>query len=278
MDCHVHLDEIVIHDWSAARNLKTEADQVRWKGVSINHHVRHIEKDNLDQIFAIYENPESILKLRDAAPNCDIKAMYFVRDVAGVNENLLADLFKNNLLNALKVHPVVDNFELTSENLQTVLGVARKFRLPILYHSDDRRSSMHLTSPELQKRLVTENSDILFIIGHGGAYAHPRLCGNNLQVESYWNGPHSRKDLINKALELAAEQENVYYDLSVATNVIKASLIAKFLNRQRDASEKILVGTDFPIKFSSAQTQLWSLENAGLKKSLVEKISSNRLI
>lgn len=278
MDCHVHLDEIVVTDSVAAKNLGTQVGEARWSGVPVSHHVRHIEADRLDMIFGIYENPEHVRELRKAVPNCDIRAMFFVRDAVNAKEKFLTDLHGRGLLDAVKVHPVVDNFELTSENLSTVLRVARRFRLPVLYHSDDRRNSMHLTSPQLQRRLVEENPDVLFIIGHGGSYAHPRLCGNNPQTKSYWDGPHSRRILIGKALELAATHDNAYYDLSVATNAIKASLIAKFLNRHSEAAGKILIGTDFPIKFASAQSQLLSLENAGLRKAMIGKVASNRLV
>ena len=277
MDCHIHVDEIVVRDSIAAKNLGAEVGRVRWSGVSTDRHVKHVEKDRLDTIFAIYENPESVSMLRKAVPDCNVEAMFFVRSPSNVKEELLIDLYERKLLDAIKIHPVVDNFELKSKNLETVLRVARRFRLPVLYHADDRRNSMHLTSPELQGCLVDENPDVLFIIGHGGAYAHPRLCGNNPQTKSYWDGPYSRKTLIGKALTLAACRDNVYYDLSVATNVIKASLIAEFLNRYPAAAEKILIGTDFPIKFASAQSQLAFLERAGLRKTLVEKIASNRL-
>ncbi len=281
MDCHVHLDEIAVHNPLVAKYFEKQVGESRWKGATIEQVLRHIQKDNLDLIFAIYENPEKILTLRKASPHCDIRAMLFIRDIKNIDEQHLQNLYQNGLLQGIKLHPVIDYYELTADNLSGVLKIAEKFNLPILYHCDDRREFMHLTAPTLQEKLIKGNPGIRFIIGHGGAYVHPRLCGNGGPAKGYWNSgmtPYSRATLIASALNLTARYNNAYYDVTVATNPIKASLIVEFLQKNPTVAEKVLIGTDFPINFSSAQTQLNSLEKAGLKKSLLEKIASNRLV
>src|SRR5688572_30386990 len=188
MDCHVHIDEIKIHDKEVASYFGKETGEVRWKGASIEMHVQHIKKDNLNVIYAIYENPSSLNDLIYAAPMCDVRGMYFIRNIQKPDTKLIRDLYKKGLIQALKVHPVIDNFELTTTNLKKVLALSREFNVPILYHSDDRNSYWHLTAPELQKNIVKENPDVTFIIGHGGAYAKPRLVGSHPSVVAYWEG------------------------------------------------------------------------------------------
>ncbi len=278
MDCHVHLDEIAIHDSKIAEFFGKEVGDVRWPQVSLERHLRHIVDDNIDTEYVIYENPESLALLLRVA-DCDVRGMYFVRDIRNPNLALISELYSCGMIRALKVHPVVDHFELTTGNLQKVLGIARNFDLPILYHSDDRKDFMELTSPELQKALIDENPDLTFIIGHGGAYGNSRLVGSK-QALSYWyglNAPYSRSELVLSALTLSLAHDNVFYDLSIATNRIKAKIIADFVNAHPKAAEKILVGTDFPIHFASAQSQLHSLAVAGMKEKFIMRVAANRL-
>ena len=281
MDCHVHVDDICICNPQVAKHFKQKVGDVKWKGGTTEQHVRHIEKDNIEQMYALYEKPESVVALREASPHCDVRAMLFVRDVSNVDEQHLEELHKQDLLQGLKVHPVADNYELTTQNLRKVLSVASRFNLPVLYHSDERERFMSLTSPELQEELIRENPEVRFIIGHGGAYAHPRLVGEHPNVKAYWNGskgaPYPRTHLVQSALSLATNHDNAFYDLSIATNAIKAKLIARFVDENPDLAEKILIGTDFPIGFASAQSQLNSLKEAGLKKAYLERIAANRL-
>lgn len=279
MDCHVHIDEIEIHDPAVAQFFGKHVGDSRWPQVPLEHHLAHIRDDNIDTEYVIYEHPESLTELQKAA-DCDVRGMYFVRDVHNPDVTEISSLYAMGLVRALKVHPVIDHFELTTENLTNILNIARNFSVPILFHSDDRSDQMHLTSPELQRELADQHPDITFIIGHGGAYAHPRLVGSK-QALSYWFGektPYSRNVLVSSALWLSLTRENVYYDLTIATNKIKASLIADFVNTYPKAAEKILIGTDFPINHSSAQSQLRALLQAGVKESLAARIAANRLI
>ena len=280
MDCHVHIDEIRINNPEIASYFEKRIGDVRWKGVNVETHVRHIQKDNLEVIYAIYENPDSLMALRNAAFNCDILGMYFIREPQNPNTEFIRGLYKKGLIQGIKVHPVIDNFVLTTENLKTVLGLSREFNVPILYHSDDRRQYWKLTSPELQETIVKENPDVTFLVGHGGAYAKPRLVGSHPAVIAYWEGNEktvSRRSLVIKALELTASNNNAFYDLTIATNSVKAGIIADFVNMHPGSEDKIIVGTDFPIGLSKATSQLNALADAGMRPSLVQKIASNRI-
>ncbi|HKC04581.1 MAG TPA: hypothetical protein VKC54_01810 [Patescibacteria group bacterium] len=280
MDCHVHIDEIKIHNKQIASYFGHEVGDVRWKGASTELHVKHIQKDNLEVIYAIYENPNSLTDLRSSIPSCDVRGMYFIRNVQNPETKLIRNLYKKGLIQGLKIHPVIDNFELKTENIKEILKLSREFKVPILYHSDDRNSYWHLTSPELQKNLIKENPDVTFIVGHGGAYAKPRLVGNNPSIKAYWEGNEnvvSRKKLVTKALELTTFNDNAFYDMTIATNAFKAKIIADFVNKHSGSEQKILVGTDFPIGLARATSQLNALAKAGMKPSLVQKVAENRL-
>lgn len=280
MDCHVHIDEIKIHDLEVANFFNKKTGDVRWKGATIEKHVEHIRKDNLEMIFAIYEDPASLQLLRDAAPSCDVRGMYFIRKPLNPDTEYIRELYQKGYLQGIKVHPVIDSFALTTQNLKPVLSLAKEFNVPVLYHSDDRNKFWHLTSPELQKTIVKENPDITFLIGHGGAYAKPRITGSSPSAVAYWEGNEkivSRRNLVIQALELSRENNNVFYDLTIATNVTKARIIADFINTHPDSAEKILIGTDFPIGLSKAISQINALAKADMRPNLVQKIASNRI-
>jgi hypothetical protein len=276
-DCHVHIEEIRLLDPGAARNFGMKVGDVVLEDAGFKKHVQHIRKDKIQKEYVIFENPRSLGALRRAALDCDINGMYYVRDVKGVDMGSVARMYDDGSVQALKIHPVIDNYELTTPNLARVLTLARRFCLPILFHSDDRKDTWDLTSPKKQEKLVTENRDVVFIIGHGGAYANPRLVGDNSMTRAYWEGKIPRKGLLLSALNLALQNDNVYYDLSIATNRIKAGLIAEFTNVNSQVSEKILVGTDYPIKFSSALSQLRALAGAGMKERYVDRIARNQI-
>lgn len=281
MDCHVHVDEIRIWHPEALAQFGKRRGEVRWYGVSVEDHAKRIRLGRLDQIVAIYESPETVLALRDAAPGCDIRAMRFLRTLTP-NMDELRGLRERDLLQGIKVHPVVDRFELTGERLSGVLAAAREFDIPLLYHADDRRESMHLTTPEMQRELIEDNPDIQFIVGHGGAYANPRLVGDSPPARSYWNGSgdpaqYSRRLLVNEALRLVRDYKNTFYDLSIVTNRYKANIVASFLNANPEVTQRILVGTDYPIKRSRADSQVGALVTAGLRADLVDIVIANRL-
>lgn len=283
MDGHVHLNEITIRDSRRAKLLGIKPGETVHKRASLEDYAMHIAKDGLDTILAIYDDdPGRVLALREKVPDCEVKGAFWPRDPADPSLEEKCDrLYEKNLLQALKAHPVLDNFDLTTENLENVLSIARKYDIPVLYHSDDRADGMELTSPAKQGKLVEENRDVTFIIGHGGAYAHHRLVGNSPAARGYWEGssnaPYSRRELVEAALELADKNENVYYDVSICTNRVKAGIIADFVNEHPSVAGKILIGTDFPIMRSSASSQVNALKKAGLKRACLEKIISNRL-
>lgn len=276
-DCHVHLDDIGFVFEGGARRFSQRIGDLRMKNVGIEKHLKHIRDDSLTKEMVIFEKPESLISLRNAAGNCEIGGMYFIRDIFHFDELYVKDMMRKGLVQGLKIHPVIDDFEFTSSNLRRVLTLGKEYKLPILFHSDDRVGSWHLTSPDNQEKVVSENPDNTFIIGHGGAYANPRLINQNIQSILYWDGPLSRRNLIIQALELTLKKDNVWYDLSICTNKIKARIIADFVNLYPSVSEKILVGTDFPINSSRAQSQLMALAAAGIKDTYLNQIAGNRL-
>lgn len=280
MDCHVFIDEIRINDFEIASYLGKNVGDVRRKGVALQKYLKHIKENNLEAIYAIYENPESLINLRNTATECDIRGMYFIRNPRNPNIDFIHNLYKKDLIQGFKVHPFIDNFDLTTRNLQSVLSLCRELKVPILYHSDDRNKFWRRTAPQLQEKIVKENPDITFIVGHGGAYAKPRLVGVNPSTVAYWEGNEntvSRRGLVISALKLTTFYDNAYYDLTISTNATKAGIITDYVNNHPGSEEKIIVGTDFPINSSKAISQLTYLAKAGMRPNLVQKIASNRI-
>ncbi len=280
MDCHVHVDDIRVYSEVVAKKLKKNVGDIVHPKTSPERYARHIKENNIEVLFAIYENRQSIIDLKRAVVKCKVEGFYFVRKIDSIDWRLFSNLHRDGILQGIKIHPTLDDFKLTEKNLELILMAARKYKIPILYHSDDRNKFMHLTAPALQEELIKENSDICFIIGHGGVYANPRLCGEGVAAIGYWNGknaPYSRIELVNSALQLALQYDNVYYDLSIASNKTKAALIVNFIRKNPGVVKKILVGTDFPIKFSKTTTQIKALIRAGLDDKFVKQIIENRL-
>lgn len=280
MDCHVHVDDVRIYDDQAAETFGVESGDVKWSGATLDKHLDHIEKDNLDTVFAIFENPVVIHQLRSMVDDCEVYGFYFVHNPKTTRPEHLKTLHHEGVLQGLKIHPVVDNFALVEEDVAGVLSAARRYDIPVLYHSDDRVDTLHLTAPELQNKLVVENSDVTFIVGHGGAYANPRLVGESPAAQGYWEGTQasfSRRELVKEALKLTRENPNAYYDTSIVTNRIKAGIVSDFLNEFPETTSRVLIGTDFPVRFSSARSQVEALREAGLRNDLVAKIAQNRL-
>lgn len=281
MDGHVHLEDIKVLDPTVATYFKIQPGEARWKAEIMEVVAEYIKRDRIEQLVAIYEDPDLVERLRILSPDCDVLGFYFVRDVVDLNEERLRVLKVRGLLQGLKIHPVNDNFELKTENIAPVLAVARKYQLPILYHSDDRAEFWHLTHPNLQRQLVRENQDVVFIVGHGGAYANPRLVGDSPQVRGYWEGTDSspsRRYLVESALGLAYDFDNVFFDTSVVYNRIKSEIVVRKVAENDGLELKILLGSDYPIKHASTQGQLTALEKAGMRSETLERIARNRII
>lgn len=278
-DHHTHAQDVCFHEPTAAKNFGVEVGDHLYPHPEIQRYVDHVLKNNLDTLWVIYEDVKRFSEIKEtvvqARPDCAVKGFYFIRNPKNIDKKQFSRLHKAGFVQGLKIHPVIDNYALLPENVDGVMQLAQKHDLPVIYHSDDRAVSMHLTSPENQRELAKTYPQVRLMIGHGGAYAHPRIVGErNTGAIGYWR---RSKDLINAALSLSAAEENVYYETSVATNAIKAGLIKEFVEANPHAALKILLGSDFPVAFARLDTQLTSLENAGLSTRFISQIAANRL-
>ncbi len=277
-DHHTHAQEICVHDEGIARMFAILRGEARWSCPPAQKYVEHVVRNNLDTIWLIYEDTERFTDIRNAilhrSPHCKVRGYYFVRDPLRPNANKIHSLFKRGLLHGIKLHPVNDNYELVPKNVDPTILIAQQFGVPVLYHADDRTSTMYLTSPQNQRELVSTYPNVRFVIGHGGAYANPRLVGNNAQTRAYWE---TRGPLIEAALSLAFTRRNVLYETSVTTNRTKANIIAEFIRAHPQIASSILIGTDFPIKSSQTTSQVEALKNAGLSNPFLSTIVRNRL-
>ena len=104
--------------------------EVRWNGVSVEKHVEHIESNNLEMVYAIYENPETLIKLREAASYCDVRGMYFIRDIKNPDKDYIRALFKKGFIQGLKVHPVIDNLKFLRMLFRSDMGSLLQLILP----------------------------------------------------------------------------------------------------------------------------------------------------
>lgn len=277
-DWHVHLQEIRVHNPKIATRFKLQPGTARWVAKTPEQIADYVRQDNLAKMVAIYEDENLLTRLKSAGLDCDIRGIYFIRDVWHPDEAKIATLHQRGLFQGIKIHPVIDNFPLTSSALKAVLPLAREYNVPILFHSDDRIDLWPLTHPDLQHELVSTNPNINFIIGHGGAYGHPRMVGDTRQVRGYWDGTAkapSRKWLIQSALDLACHYDNAWYELSIALNPYKSELIVNQIRRHPGFESKILIGSDHPIKLATAHSQVNALRKAGLSSSVINSIIQN---
>ncbi len=292
LDIHTHRESIFSTIPEVIKILKEKAspDAKCWNNATVECFIRHIKKNNLDTLYTIFQNPKAIIELREKNDTeCKIKGLYYIKPkrkepystkfVLQPPEDKIHELYEKGLVQGIKLHPVMDYYELTSENLEKVLNVAKELKIPILFHSDDRREFMELTSPDKVENLAKENPGVNFIIGHGGSYAHPRICGSHPAVRKYWQGagaPYSRIELIARALRTSRIYKNAYYDVAICTNRVKAGIIVDFLRHYSKTASKILIGSDFPLGSARTQSQVKALEKAGLPNVLLEKVIKNR--
>lgn len=291
LDIHTHRESIFSTIPEVIKILKEKAspDAKCWNNATVECFLRHIKKNNLDTLYTTFQNPEAIIELREKNDTeCKIRGMYYIkpkrkephstRFVLQPSEDKIHELHERGLVQGIKLHPVMDYYELTSENLEKVLILVKELKIPILFHSDNRKEFMELTSPSKVKNLIKENPSIDFIIGHGGAYIHQRNVGSNPSMVSYWQSkkPYSQTELIINALRVSRDYKNAYYDLTICSNRVKAKIITDFLMHYPKTANKILVGTDFPLLWARAQGQIEALEKAGLPNVLLEKVIKNR--
>ena len=283
-DHHTHAQDLEFHNEISAMDFNIKVGDHLYPKVSEKRYVEHVLRNNLDTIWLIYEDTSRLISIREAikkeAPSTLVRGFYFIRDPKTFEQGELINLYQQDLLHGIKIHPVIDNFALLPENFSRVIDIAKKLDVPIIFHSDDRKKSQHLTSPDKQEVLIKAYPDVRFVIGHGGAYANPRLVGDkNTAALSYWEKRPGEKpsELIIKALSLTLKNENVFYEFSITTNKIKAGLIADFVKENSKVAGKILAGSDFPTLNARLDSQLLALSEAGLSTELVIQIAKNRL-
>jgi len=272
----------------------------------------YLSQKGIVQAGTIFEEGVSVNKLlntlEDKEIDCSIVPFLFVHNPYEIDREKVEYLYTSNLLKGFKLHPVYDNYPLSYDLLHNLFEISKEYgSLPILMHLDDRKDSMDLTAPHRLDRLIESMIEkdriVPLILGHTGAYAHPRLVlyksKPNPPVLQYWKNQspeneanYSRIYLIKHALQLAKEYPFVYLDSSSCINKIKAKLISDAVNQFPQLSRKILLGTDFPVlsqhkkkkdgstSFNVGVTvngQLEALWNQGLKKEHLLQIASNRI-
>lgn len=282
LDIHVHGESMYSRFHIVRKVLKKKASAKAkcWKKAAAEHLLYHIKKDNLDTMYIIYRKPETIMRLQDMNDtDCIIRGMYYIKHPLRPSIKTIIELYQKRLIHAFKLHPVMDYYSIDSSALKAVWSLARNLEIPVLFHTDDRKEFMELTSPDKVENLIKRNPDINFIIGHGGTYAHPRVCGGHPSMRAYWRGkktPYSRIELIARALATTRTYKNAYYDLTISTNRVKASIIVDFLRHYPETASKILVGSDFPLGMARTQSQVEKLKEMRLPDNLLEKIIKNR--
>lgn len=278
-DHHTHAQDICFNNQESAKNFGIKVGDHLYPSVEIQKYVDHVLKDNLDTIWLIYEDVTQLGLIREAIlakrPECQVNGFYFIRDPLAVDENIFKYLYELGFIQGIKIHPVIDNYPLKPEYLDKIMNMARQHNLPVIFHSDDRAKTMHLTSPEYQHEMAVTYPSVRLVIGHGGAYANPRLVGeNNTAARSYWK---NREELVTAALNLATNYPNVFYELSITTNSIKATIIKEYIENNPKIIPKILSGSDYPCLSARLISQINSLEKANLNKFVVSEIAKNRL-
>jgi len=293
LDIHMHIENMNGKKWKVPDGEKI---------------VSYLSDKNIVEAGVIFENEETITNLINSLDgegvSCSLIPFYFIHNPKNINKEKFDNLFKKGLIKGIKLHPVYDDYQISFENLNEAISLSKEYgSLPLLIHFDDRVESMHLTSPEMIDSLIGEmmerDSIVSIIIGHCGAYAHPRIVSygdsKNIQAESYWKkfGENesplfSRLYLIRHSLQLALQYPFIYLDSSICINKNKARIISDAVNRYPDLAKKILLGTDFPVKAqhkdssfivgATIQSQLKALWNQGLEKELLLQIALNRIV
>ena len=269
--------------------------ELGWPNPTIKTMVRHIKHDRIDELWVIADSLKVIDSLKSRTEKfCKIQSFFWVHDIDDPEIAKMGRGERVRLVNGIKVHPQVDAFELTAKKMEKVTRLARRFRLPVIFHTaccdredhgpEKEMADMHLTAPHKYEELIAKNPDIPFVIGHGGSYAPTRLGpptdpSQNCPGRAFWREnkkPYTIRFLIEEALRISRDYSNAFYDTSVSTNPGKAQLIADFTNENPGVAKKILVGTDYPIQWARCPTQVAALMKKGLRDELAAQIVGNR--
>jgi predicted TIM-barrel fold metal-dependent hydrolase len=243
VDCHVHIDRI-------GAPHKTPPP-------TVDETVAYTRREEIGLIAAIYEQDAVLETFREAG--IDLFPFFWVRSPR--EPKVLASA------RGLKLHPYIDRYTLTVENVLPSLLIARERNLPLLVHTDDREP--HLSRGALLGDVARQFPDLKFILAHSGAYApgDPNRPG-----ESYVADDRIR-ELVSEAIAVAEELPNVWLETSVLASRVKAQLLAT-----TGPVDRIVIGSDFPIckdTFGSVVYQEERLVEAGFSRATLERIHVN---
>ncbi|MBS3163992.1 amidohydrolase family protein [Candidatus Woesearchaeota archaeon] len=285
-DAHIHLDDFAMPNASIARSRGKRAGEMH-EVHDLERLAQHLASEPLEEAYLIFSSEASFSAAQKRISGVTLKGWYWLRLTEGVRvgekeRSLLERLADDPSVYGLKIHPAEDLFPLDATSMRPVTELARELGFAILFHTDDRRESMHFTDADRYEKLIAENPDIIFVLGHGGAFCHPRLVGErNTAAAAYWSeerGPYSVRTSITRALEIAATHPNAYYETSTCYHPEKARLIGAAVERRHALCEKIVMGTDFPLGMRATVTgQLRALERAGLSAEYIRRIAASRL-
>ena len=314
-DAHIHVDSYPMYNPFVCKQRGRVYGDVSnvWNLEGLEH---HLTRDTVEEAHLIFSDLKSLDAIQGRVPHTKIRGWYWVRMPTALPDEVKAkfpqwhsvfeeyeergivrpkpkldyrergrivELSYDPRVYGLKIHPVLDYFALTEENIQDVLYSARVLNLAVLFHTDDRKETAHLTHPDLYEPILKNNPDITFVIGHGGAFAHPRKVGeNNPVARAYWS--EERKPFpiaygIQRALDIARKYPNAFYETSLSNNRIKAGLIGSALKEHPDLAHSIIVGTDYPLGIGAKVSgQLRALQEHGnVPDELLITIAGNRL-
>lgn len=234
-DCHIHLDKI--------------GGPHRTPPPSVRDLTDYAEQEAIDLFGGIYERDETLNQFRETG--LTIFGFYWERSPQNPNIPQAA--------NGLKLHPYIEQYELSSSVVGPALEVARERNLPVLVHSDDRQPDG--SRGRLFAALAVDFPDVPLIIAHAGAYAPPSI-DDGLVAQ-----------LVNEAIDAACAHSNILLEVCILANPLKARLLAK-----RAPLDRVLLGSDFPIgrgRCGSVVFQENALRRAGLDWSQIESLHAN---
>lgn len=244
-DCHIHLDRI-------GGPHKTQPP-------SVDLFLEYARREGISLFFAIYELDETLNRFRSTG--FDFVPIYWERNP--LNPSVPASA------KGIKLHPYIEEYTLTIENVEPTLEEARARNLFVFIHTEDRRPE--LSRGRLVAELANEYQDLTFIMAHSGSYAPPKM---DRPGES-WVEPNLVEELVSEAVEVACSHKNIYLETSILASDIKAKVLAKA------PVSKLLIGCDFPIlegtQWASLRFQEEQLMFHGLTASDIEQIHRNAI-
>jgi predicted TIM-barrel fold metal-dependent hydrolase len=217
----------------------------------------YARREHISLFFPIYESEETLNRFRSTG--LSLVPIYWERKplTPSVPESA----------RGVKLHPYIENYKLTADNVRPTLEQARKKDLFVFVHTEDR--TPELSRGRLVADLANEYEDLVFIMAHSGSYAPPKTENPG---ES-WVASDLVRELVAEALEVVRSHQNVYLETSILASDIKAEIVAKA------PISKLLIGTDFPISHeapsSSLRFQEEQLMRYGLNESDLEQIHRN---